>query len=138
MEKCGSSGKLNASISTVSFSASTGLASFNGLSITSRGMYLLLINVKTIDTSSYEFNCISTPIIAKEPTETVGQDGTLDPNIILTFTGNFSEHKKDLSNYESMIFNCFLVAYNLKMTRFISLYQGSIIINLGRLFFCLV
>lgn len=133
LEKCGSSGKLNASSSTVSFSASTGLASFNRLSITSRGMYLLFINVKTIGTNSYDFNCISTPIIIKEPTETIGQDETLDPNIILKFTGNFSEQKNNLNHYESMIFNCFLVKYNLKMTRFISLYEGSIIINLGNL-----
>lgn len=134
LDKCGSSGTLNSLYSTVTFSTSTGLASFNDLSITSRGMYLLLVNVKTVGTNDYNFNCVSTPIQTKESNEVVGLDESLDPNVILTFTGNFSEQKSKLNHFQSMIFNCLLVKYNLKMTRFISLYEGSIKINFGK--FC--
>ena len=93
----------------------------------------MLVNVKTVGANDYNFNCVSTPIQTKESNEVVGLDESLDPNVILTFTGNFSEQKSNLNHFQSMIFNCLLVKYNLKMTRFISLYEGSIKINFGKL-----
>ena len=55
MSKCNSNGTLNSSTSTVIFDTQTGLASFNNLLITQKGMYMILIDVKTTNTN----NCCS-------------------------------------------------------------------------------
>ena len=126
LPKCESNGTLSSQYKTATFDAAKGLATFKGLSINHRGMYLLEINVKTTDTAEYNFDCISTPILVKSTTQVLKSAEEDKPNAYLTFTGNFTEHKKNLSYYESMLYNCIFVKHNIIMDRSISLYQGSI------------
>ena len=89
---------------------------------------MLLINVQTTNTDKYNFACSSTPILIKAKTETVltsTQD--TEPNLYLTFSGNFSSLTSDsLKKFEAMIYNCLLVKYGLAIQSSIQLYQGSV------------
>ncbi len=89
---------------------------------------MLLINVQTTNTDKYNFACSSTPILIKAKTETVltsTQDA--EPNLYLTFSGNFSSLTSDsLKKFEAMIYNCLLVKYGLVIQSSIQLYQGSV------------
>ena len=107
------------------------MASFNSLSVTQPGMYLLLVNVRTVGSNDYNFNCLSKPIIVKKSSDSITKDETIEPNIYFTFSGKFSEHTAHLDRYESMLYNCFLVKRNLYMKRSMSLYAGSIKVNLA-------
>ena len=97
-------------------------------------MYIVSVNARTrTANTSDDFNldCISSPIIIKSSSQTVRTDDNSAPNIYLTFSGNFSQHKNNLTDYESMIYNCLLVKHGLVLERSISLYEGSIKAVLG-------
>ena len=133
MSSCNSNGTLTVSdSSTVSFDASTGVASFSDLLITQKGMYMLIIDVRATNYDAYNFACLSTPILVKGSGESVltssssSQGGSV-PNIYLTFSGNYSQQTADtLKQFETMIYNCLLVKYGLLMQSRIQLYEGSI------------
>jgi hypothetical protein len=111
---------------TVTFDESKGIASFNNLKISQKGMYLILVDVRTVNTNQYNLFCISTPIIVKTSTQTLMSAENDAPNIYLTFSGNFTNNKQNLKHFESMLYNCLLVNHDLTMDRSITLYEGSI------------
>jgi hypothetical protein len=126
LPKCESNGTLTSLYQTATFDAAKGQATFKGLSIDHKGMYILIINVQTIGSSDYSFNCISTPILVKSSAQVLKSAEEDKPNAYLTFTGNFTQHKKNMSYYESMLYNCIFIKHDVIMDRSISLYQGSI------------
>ena len=89
-------------------------------------MYLIFINVKTAGSNDYNFNCISTPVTVKGSAQALKSAENDAPNMYLTFSGNFTQHKDNLKHYESMLYNCIFVKHGLTMDRSITLYQGSI------------
>lgn len=126
MSKCHSNGTLTSSKNTVTFDSAKGTATFNDLVIDQKGMYLIFINVKTAGSNDYNFNCISTPVTVKGSAQALKSAENDAPNMYLTFSGNFTQHKDNLKHYESMLYNCIFVKHGLTMDRSITLYQGSI------------
>jgi hypothetical protein len=117
---------LTSSKNTVTFDSAKGTATFNDLLIDQKGMYLIFINVKTAGSNDYNFNCISTPVTVKGSAQALKSAENDAPNMYLTFSGNFTQHKGNLKHYESMLYNCIFVKHGLTMDRSITLYQGSI------------
>ena len=128
LSKCNANGTLNSSVASVIFNTNTGIATFQNLEISQKGMYMLIVDVKTTNTNKYNFVCFSTPILVKAKTETIltsSQD--TEPNIYLTFTGNYTSQTADtLKEIQTMIYNCLMVQYGLLIESPIQLYQGSI------------
>jgi hypothetical protein len=89
-------------------------------------MYLIVVDVRTVNTSQYNLNCISTPIVVKKSSQSLKSAENDAPNIYLTFYGNFSGNKQKLKHFESMLYNCILVKHELNLDRSITLYEGSI------------
>ena len=89
-------------------------------------MYLIVVDVRTVNTNQYNFDCISTPIVVKKSSQSLKSTENDAPNIYLTFNGNFSSNKQKLKHFESMLYNCILVKHDLNLDRSITLYEGSI------------
>ena len=89
---------------------------------------MLLIDVKTTNTNKYNFACLSAPILVKATSESVltsSQD--TEPNMYLTFSGNFSSQSEDnLKKFATMIYNCLLIDFGLLAQTTMQLYAGSI------------
>ena len=127
MSKCNSGGVLNKTTGSVTFDSATGLATFSNLAISSNGMYILLISVQTVSSSDYSFECISKPILVKSSSIQVLTSTSTEPDIYLTFSGNYSSKTAaELKQYEAMIYNCMLAKYGLVLGSSIVLYSGSI------------
>jgi hypothetical protein len=133
LSKCNSNGSLSTSSLLVSFNATTGIATFSNLTISQKGMYTLLIDVKTVNSNDYNFLCMSTPVLVKGSSETIltGTSST-EPDIYLTFTGNYSSQSTDnIRKFQTMIYNCMLIKYGILLQRSISMYQGSVKAAIG-------
>ena len=133
MSSCNSKGALLSSASSVIFDTSTGIASFQSLKISQKGMYMLSIEVKTTNVNDYDFTCMSKPVLVKGTTETIlTNDATIEPDMYLTFSGNYTSlSAQTLSTLQTMIYNCILINNGLLIQSAITLYQGSIIAALG-------
>ena len=95
---------------------------FNGT-----GMFIISVNVKSANSSEHNINCLSAPIIVKEANALLLTAENSEPDIFLTFSGNFkSLSQENLKIFEAMLYNCLLVDYNLLIQRSFTLYQGSI------------
>jgi len=133
LSKCNSNGSLSTSSLSVSFNATTGIAAFSNLTISQKGMYTLLVDVRTVNSNDYNFLCMSTPVLVKGSSETIltGTSST-EPDIYLTFTGNYSSQSTDnIRKFQTMIYNCMLIKYGILLQRSISLYQGSVKAAIG-------
>ena len=128
LSKCSSNGSLTSSTSTVTFDTTTGMATFSNLAISQKGMYMLLINVHTVSSNDYNFECISAPILVKSSSDSIlNLEPLSEPDMYLTFTGNYSNQSPDtLKKFEAMIYNCFISSYGILIQLSITLYQGSI------------
>ena len=127
LSKCNSNGSLSSSTSLVSFDTSTGKATFSNLAISKKGMYMLLINVQTANSNDYNFVCMSKPILVKGSSESILTQTSSQPDMYLTFTGNYTSQTADtLKKFEAMIYNCFLSSYGILIQQSITLYQGSV------------
>ena len=133
LSKCNSNGSLNSSASSVIFDTKTGIATFKNLEITKKGMYMLAIEVKTTNVNEYDFTCLSTPILVKGISETIlTYSINVDPDMYLTFSGNFtSQTADDLNSFQTMIYNCLLINNGILIQSAIQLYAGSIKAALG-------
>ena len=128
MSACNSNGTLSKVASSVIFDTSSGLATFSNLAINKIGMYLILISVQTVNSADYNFQCISSPVIVKSNSDVISTAApTSEPDIYLTFSGNYSSKSADdLKQFQAMIYNCILAKYGLLMQSSIVLYAGSI------------
>ena len=133
LSKCNSNGAINSNGSSVTFDTNAGIATFQNLAITQKGMYMLSIEVKTTNANDYDFTCMSTPILVKGASETILTNTVnIEPDMYLTFTGNFTtQTTQNLQSFQTMIYNCLLIKNGLLIQSAITLYQGSIIAALG-------
>jgi len=132
LSRCNSNGTLSTSSSTVSFNTTTGIATFANLTIDFKGMYNILINVQTVNSNDYNFLCISKPVLVIGPSESVLTASSSEPDLYLTFSGNFTSLTSDaVKKFETMIYNCMLSSYGILIQRSISLYQGSVKAAIG-------
>jgi len=132
MSKCNSNGTLSTSLSSVSFNTTTGIATFSNLSISLKGMYTIMINVQTVNSNDYSFSCISQPVLVKASTDSILTATSQEPDIYLTFSGNFSAQSSDsLKAYQAMLYNCMLGSYGILIQRQITLYAGSVKAAIG-------
>jgi hypothetical protein len=132
LPKCQSEGRLvSDSSTTVSFDPTTGQASFVDFKITNTGMYLLMINVRTVGSNDYNFNCFSKPVIVKEPEQNIrltATEETSTPNFYFKFDGNFDTLTPEkIEQYKSIFYNCVILKYKLTLSRELALYKGSIV-----------
>ena len=133
MSKCNSNGTLSTTLSSVSFDTLTGKATFSNLTINLKGMYTIMINVKTLNSNDYSFSCISQPVLVKASMDSIlTATATTEPDIYLTFTGNFTAQSTDsLKTYQAMLYNCMLSSYGILIQRQITLYSGSVKAAIG-------
>jgi hypothetical protein len=132
MSKCNSNGTLSTTLSSVSFNTTTGIATFSNLTINLKGMYTIMMNVKTLNSNDYSFSCISQPVLVKASKDSILTATSDEPDIYLTFTGNFTAQSTDsLKAYQAMLYNCMLSSYGILIQRQISLYAGSVKAAIG-------
>jgi len=134
LPKCQSGGTLEAASATsVFFDSQTGQATFANFSITSTGMYLVLINVQTVGSNDYNFNCFSKPIIVKEQEKNIQFEITEEtsiPNFYFKFDGDFDALTPEkIEQFKSIFYNCIILKYNLTLSREIAVYKGSIVVD---------
>ena len=131
LEKCKQNGTLISSSPNAEFDTFSGIASFNNLNITQKGMYLILVKVKTINSNDYIFKCLSKPILVKSSKLASLSAIIEEKNIHLTFNINFTSFGRDsLKIYETMIYNCIVMSNNLSIQTPIS-FNGETISVLG-------
>jgi len=132
LSKCNSNGTLSTTLTSVSFNTTTGIATFSNLTINLKGMYTIMINVKTLNSNDYSFSCISQPVLVKASKDSILTATTDEPDIYLTFTGNFTAQSTDsLKEYQAMLYNCMLGSYGILIQRQITLYAGSVKAAIG-------
>ena len=116
------SGDLIVSNSTAYFDSNSGLAYFNDILITAKGMYLLTFNLTT-DDDLYNFDCYSNLItISDADTSPATYSTDFPPNYILKFEGNFVSIEENA--VKASIYN-YLVNKSVSLSD-MSLYSGSV------------
>ena len=118
-------GSLTISNSSSFFDPSTGMATFQDLAISLKGMYLLKFSVYTSNLD-YNFTCFSQSITILHPTQTLPTytPGTA-PSYVLKFAGNYSEIEPD--EVKANVYN-FMSMHNVGVGG-ITVYSGSVYVT---------
>ena len=118
------SGSFITSNTTAVFDPSQGVAAFNNLIITKKGMYVLALSVYSTN-GEFSFSCLSNSILitsALQSYPSCSSDST--PNVILKFNGNFSAIEPE--RVKSAVYNMML---NQNVTLgCVSAYAGSVMV----------
>lgn len=128
LDKCNSDGQLKTDSQLTSIDFENGVFKFNNLKITSSGMYVLLISLKTTN-GEYAFDCVSKSILVQQAQQAITINDDYPPGIVFKFSGNFSDHKSKLESYKTIFYNCIIEKYNITVSRSLSIYEGSIMLN---------
>ncbi len=131
MSKCQAPGALKSSNSTtVSFDLKTGMARFSNFYINDTGMYVVLINVRTLS-GSQRLTCHSEPIVAKQAFNTETIDTSSQPNLKVNYSGDYSQlSNKELKQMKAIFYNCVIAPYSLVTTDTVYIYKGSVMISI--------
>ena len=127
LEKCSAKGSFSSNSTTATFDSKQNMAKFENMQLNATGMYIVSVNVRSLNTSEYNINCLSAPIIVKTVRDTLLTAQNREPDIYLTFSGNFTNlSQESLNIFEAMLYNCLLVDFSLLLQRSFTIYQGSI------------
>lgn len=107
-----------------------GTVTFVDLLIDKPGMYLLNITIGTND-FEYNFWCTTKLILVKNSLKFINLDDEEEPNFYLKFNASFNNYAYELDHFKSIIYNCLIEEYNLTLIRKLSIYEGSIMVNMG-------
>jgi hypothetical protein len=114
------------------FDLAKGLALFKDLYITQSGMFLLQINVKSINTPEYDFKCFTKAIIVKPAYRQISVSNEIQPNFELVFNGDFDSYSSnEIEEFKAQVYNCLVEKYNLSLTREFVAFKGSIRMSTG-------
>lgn len=116
-------GSLNTANTQAIFDTATGLAQFTNLKIDLAGMYVIRIQVNTLD-NDYNLQCLSNPIQIKKSTTLISYDSSLQPDYMLKFNGDYNSIEP--SDIKANVYNYF--ANNNITVGGISSYSGSVIV----------
>jgi hypothetical protein len=130
MNKCNSKyGKLMSDNDvTASFDLVSGVATFNNLYITGNGLYLLQINVRTVNTNKYNLNCYTQSIFVT-PAVLSTSDCNQTQTLSFTIQGNFTSFTTtQIEVIKAQLYNCFILASNITLKCPIVAYSGSVVV----------
>ena len=106
------------------------MATFSNFYINAGGMYSVLVNVKAAQDTSYNFNCLSEPIVVKNSVSTSSIDTSSTPNLMFNFTGDFTSLSSDtIKQLKSKFYNCIIYKYNLVSNDVLTMYKGLLILD---------
>ena len=99
---------------------------FLNLSINQTGMYRFNISVRTVN-NEYAFSCLTRTVIVSQ--EEMVLDNTTIPSSYFTFGGKFQDYKKMVEEIRSIMYNCYIERFSLRLKTPISVYEGSVMVN---------
>ena len=116
-------GSLDLSKATVQFDPSTGYTAMNNLAIDNPGMYLLSINMFTMD-NQYSITCYTNTITVLKESQN-NTNNNLEANYKLKFKGDYNSlTQSDRNEIMANIYN-YISDYNISISN-IKIYSGSV------------
>jgi len=120
-------GDLTIATPTVNFDKTTGLAQFKNITLSSAGMYRLLVNIKSSD-DSFNMTCLSNPIQIGTKVIT-DSDPTGQRNILIRFKGDYDSLSSsgEIENHKAMFYNYLASNLSIDVVGEITAYKGSVV-----------
>ena len=130
LSKCQPLGALKSSNkTTVSFDVRTGMAHFSNFYINDTGMYIVLINVRTLS-GSESLTCYSEPVVAKSAFTTATIDTSSQPNLNVNYSGDYSQlTANEKKQMKAIFYNCVVSPHALVTDDTVHIYKGSIMFS---------
>ena len=105
------------------------MAHFSNFYINDTGMYIVLINVRTLS-GSESLTCYSEPVVAKSAFTTATIDTSSQPNLNVNYSGDYSQlTANEKKQMKAIFYNCVVSPHALVTDDTVYIYKGSVMVS---------